>query len=425
MGDTADHIGDRLDGPGQVGVVQGEAICGRRRVAAPGVGDRAEVGQLAAALIEAGNQRAALGLVLAQQALLHHLADVVVAELDLVGEALVDLGVLLLLDIGAERLHVAVRGDGDPDAAAAMGGRRLDQRLHLHDPLGAVAAAPYPLAQLVQLEQQLVALAVGVAGLAPGEQAADQVGGGDPTLQVGGVAGAGDLVGGLERRGQGIGGGLIQRGGVEGGVVHDLLPLHAGEGLGAGAEDSRFPLAVDLALHHPGERPVVGEAGVAGEQLEGDQRQSVLLRGQLRVQVAADHRGAQRALADGEEALQIGPIGAIAGQPVEEQVLDALGAEVAALQQGAEHLHQQGLAGAEEAADPDAHALLVVAVGGVRVGVQHLTQEALPGLGDHQAVQLGGDDGRLAVEHLDHRLDPLGDRGGEKIADLHYNSSPR
>jgi hypothetical protein len=62
-------------------------------------------------------------------------------------EALVNLGVLLLLHIRFERLDITVGRHGNPYAALAEDRRRLNQRLHLHNALVGVTARD-PLADL-------------------------------------------------------------------------------------------------------------------------------------------------------------------------------------------------------------------------------------------------------------------------------------
>ena len=254
---------------------------------------------------------------------------------------------------------------------------------------------------------------------------ADQAIGRNAALVHGGVEGASDSRGVGESLRHRVGGGAIQRIDIEGRVFHDLAPLHAGQRLCPPPEGFGPSLAVDLAFHGPGKGPALGEFASLGEELEGDQGQRLVAGRLLRVQIPAHHGGGDLALADGEEALDIRFLLAGIGDAVEEHVVDALMIELSALQQGAERLHQQRLAGAEETADPDADTALVLAIRGIAVGVQRPVQEPLPLRGDHETAQLCQHHCRFPVEDLDDRFDGLGDGSGEEIAYLHYSSSPR
>ena len=259
--------------------------------------------------------------------------------------------------------------------------------------------------------------------LAPAAHPADQHGGSDATLHHG-VDRALDGPRPAEVVGQNLGGRLVEDLQVELGVGGDVLPVQAGQGLGLLAKVLAEAAGVDLVLHGPGQGPVVGVALVDGEELEGKQGQRVAGVGQHGVQVAADGGGADTVCAGAQETVEVGAVRAGGRQAVQKNLMGGPVAELVSLQQHAEHLHEQRLAGAEEAADPDADTLLVLADGGICVGVEHAVQVALPLGGDDQIGQLALYHGRPAVGDLDDRLNPLLHGGCEDVPNAHEPSCP-
>ena len=152
LGDPLDHIGDDIDHPGQVGVAGGEQRLRRHGIDPCGALQAAEIGDVAGARHKAGGELRPPRRILLEQPCLDDVAHIVVAQLDLLRKALVNLRVLLLLHTGLKRLNVAVGRDRNPEPPLAQDCRRLDECLHLHDPLVTVTAR-HPLADLIELEQ--------------------------------------------------------------------------------------------------------------------------------------------------------------------------------------------------------------------------------------------------------------------------------
>ena len=321
---------------------------------------------------------------------------------------------MLLLDVLLQRLDVSMRGDGDPNASPAGNRGGLRQCLHLHDPVGGAACASVagrdPLAQLVQLQQQLVAPTpaalgrIGVLGGAPTPEALDQRLRRDPVCRDRGH-GPLDRVDSREMLRQGLNRGLVERLKVELGIRRDLLPVHSAQPGSRHTEKVIAAAGIDLILHGPGQRPIGGVVPVVGKQLEGDQGQRVVLAGEHGVQVAAHGRRTDLAGTDVQEPRQVGAFGTGGRQAVEENCARRPAIDRASFQQHAQHLHQERLAGPEETADPDADPLLVFALGRIGVGVEDLAEIALPLRGHDQVGQLAQQDPRPAVGDLDHWLD--------------------
>ena len=135
--------------------------------------------------------------------------------------------------------------------------------------------------------------------------------------------------------------------------------------------------------------------------------------------IAAQRRGRRRPADRREQALNLATVAALRGQTAQEQVVNRLAVKLAARQNKAQHLHQQRLPRAEEAANPDAGVAPFAAVRGLRPAVEHLPHMLLPLRRDDKVVQLMEHPLRIAIRNLHHRLDAVADVGGEGLDNLH------
>ncbi len=164
---------------------------------------------------------------------------------------------------------------------------------------------------------------------------------------------------------------------------------------------------------------------MVGEELEGDQGEWILAGGLLGVKVPPNGGGGYLTLADGQEALNVGPLLAMGREAAQEQLVYGLPLELTAFEQRAQDLQEEGLAGPEEAADPYADALLVVAIRRIGVTIQDYAEVALPLGRDDKVRDLTDEHARISIGHLDDRLYPLLYGRGERVTDSHHASSPR
>ena len=172
-------------------------------------------------------------------------------------------------------------------------------------------------------------------------------------------------------------------------------------------------------LDRPGQRPALREATLQREELERDQRERVVAAGLHGMQVAADNRRRDLALANGEVAADGVAVGAIARQAIQEDVVGRLALQIGAFEHHAQHFDQQGLTRAEEAADPDADALLVIALGGICISVKDTAEVLFPLRRDDQVAEFAQQDGWTAINDFDNGFNALLDCRGECLAYLH------
>ena len=88
-----------------------------------------------------------------------------------------------------------------------------------------------------------------------------------------------------------MGSGAIEALQIKFGIDDDLCPVDACILAGPLAKRGGQALSINLVFHCPGEGPVVGVAPLAGKELEGDERKSILDAGKHRVQIATHRCG--------------------------------------------------------------------------------------------------------------------------------------
>src|SRR6266540_561023 len=98
--------------------------------------------------------------------------------------------------------------------------------------------------------------------------------------------------------------------------------------------------------------------------------------------------------------------------------------QLIAIKNNPEHLHEQRLARAEEAANPDPQISADATVSGLSPRIKHLAKMLLPLLSNDQIAQLVTQPAGITIGHLHNWLDPLDDVRVKDIDDVHLNFLP-